>query len=214
MSFFQSTIGKKVAVAATGLVMFGFVVGHLLGNLQIFQGPEKINSYSHFLKHTAALLWGTRIVLLFSVIIHVIFTIQLRLRNRAGRPVAYEMHEPQYSTMSARVMFWSGLYLLTYIVYHLLHFTFGSVHPRFSPTDVYANVIVGFSSWSVSLFYIVGMVCLGLHLHHGVWSVFQTLGLNHPSYNPWKKRLAIFSSIAIPLGYISIPAAVLAGILR
>lgn len=213
MSFFQSSIGKKVVVALTGLAMFGFVIGHLLGNLQMFQGPEKLNAYAHFLKNTKGLLWGTRVVMLTSIILHVLFTIQLRLRNRAGRPIAYERHEAQYSTVSARVMFWSGLYLMAYIIYHILHFTLG-VHPQFSPTDVYSNVIIGFSSWPVSLFYIVGMICLGLHLHHGVWSLFQTLGLNHPKYNAWRRCLSTTAAIIIPAGYISIPVAVLLGALR
>src|SRR5262245_16645976 len=121
----HSTIGKKIVVAITGLILFGFVVGHLLGNLLIFCGPETFNAYSASLKAKPLLLWGARVILLISVFLHILYTIQLTAYNRASRPQAYFKYEPQHATMSSRFMIWSGLLLLVYIVYHLLHFTFG-----------------------------------------------------------------------------------------
>src|SRR5258706_10775764 len=125
MPFFQSTIGKKVIVALSGLILFGFVVGHLLGNLQIFQGPQKLNDYAEFLEHSPGILWGTRILLLMSVFFHVLFTIQLRLRNKASRPDPYVKQEVVSANLPSRLMVWSGIFLGLYIVYHLLHLTFG-----------------------------------------------------------------------------------------
>ncbi len=213
-SIVRSTIGKKTIVAVTGLVMFGFVIGHMLGNLQVFQGPEKINAYAAFLKHTLPLLWGTRLALLASVLLHIVFTVQLNRRNAASRPVPYERHDMVQASVASRTMIWSGAFLGFYIVYHLLHLTVGSVHPQFSHLDVYRNLVVGFQQWPVSLIYILAMISLGFHLNHGIFSVFQTLGLNHPKYNCWRRLFATGSSIAIALGYISIPVAVLLGIVR
>ncbi len=212
-SFLNSTVGKKIVVAFTGLIMFGFVVGHLLGNLQIFLGAEKINAYSRFLHAELPILWGTRVILLVSVALHVVYTIQLTALNRASRPIGYEMSEPVQASVSSRFMIWSGLFLFFYIIFHLLHLTTGTVHPEFSHTDVYSNIVIGFSSLPVTAVYILAMVSLGFHLHHGVYSLFQTLGLNHPRYNACRRGLALAAGWLIPIGYISIPAAVLLGIL-
>ncbi len=214
MSFYRSTIGKKIVVAVTGLLLFGFVIVHLLGNLQIFLGAQALNAYAAALRKAPALLWATRLILLASVVLHVVATVQLAIRNRQSRPVPYRDYDPREAGLPSRVMIWGGLFLALYIPYHLLHLTTGSVHPQFSPTDIYANMITGFSVWHVSAFYIVAMVALGLHLYHGVFSVFQTLGLTHPRYNPWRKRLAIGSAYLIAGGYITIPLAVLLGVLR
>jgi len=214
MRFYSSTIGKKIIVAVTGVVMLGFVVGHLAGNLQVFLGPEKLNEYAAFLKREPLLLWGTRIALLVSILLHVVATVQLTRLNRLSRPIPYQRYEVLEANVASRIMMWSGLFLLVYIVYHLLHLTGGLTHPQFSPTDVYSNVITGFHVWYVSVFYILGMISLGYHLYHGIWSVFQTLGLNHPKFNCYRRVFAIVSASLISLGYISIPVAVLMGVLR
>lgn len=214
VSFYNSTIGKKFFVALTGVIMFVFVIGHLLGNLQIFLGPETLNDYAHFLKNNKEILWPSRVVLLVAIAVHIIATIQLRRMNRAARPARYAEHKPVQAKLSSRFMMLSGLFLLAYIVYHIIHFTVGAVHPNFSATDIYRNVIIGFSNPLVSGVYIVAMVFLGFHLNHGVYSFFQTLGLNHPKYNRCRRCFATVCSVGIPLGYISIPAAVLLGILR
>jgi succinate dehydrogenase / fumarate reductase cytochrome b subunit len=210
----DSTIGKKIVVAVTGVILLGFVVGHLAGNLQIFEGPEKINAYSAFLKHAYPLLWGTRIVLLISILLHIICTVQLAVRNRAGRPVGYDQHAMVQASFASRFMIWSGAFLGFYIVYHLLHLTLGVARQPFSETDVYANLVTGFSVPAISSIYILGMICLGFHLNHGIYSVFQTLGLNHPKYNCWRKLFAVGASILIAAGYISIPVAVMTGIIH
>jgi len=209
VSFYQSTIGKKIVVAGTGLILFGFVIGHMLGNLQAFAGAEKINNYADFLKSNPLILWGTRILLLISVFFHGLATVQLTRINRASRPVGYQNKKNINSTFASRVMIFSGLLLAVFIVYHLLHFTVGVVHPNFDANDVYANMVVGFSVKIVSLFYILAMIALGLHLFHGVWSVFQTLGLNHEKYNCWRRVLAVSVAILITAGFISIPLAVM-----
>jgi succinate dehydrogenase / fumarate reductase cytochrome b subunit len=210
----QSTIGKKIVVAVTGLVLFGFVAGHLAGNLQIFLGPDAINHYSAFLHSMPKALWTARIVLLLSVFLHVVLTIQLTRLNRAARPVAYESFDPQRSSVASRTMIWGGVMVFFYIIYHLLHLTTGTVHPNFNPHDVYANLITGLSVWYVAAFYIAANIALGFHLYHGVWSVFQTLGLNHPKYNPWRRVVASLAGVGIAAGYVSIPAAVLLGVVR
>lgn len=214
LSFYRSTIGKKFVVATTGLVMFGFVVGHLAGNLQIFAGAQKINDYAAFLKATPPVLWGTRIVLLLAIVLHVIATVQLSRRNRRGRPVGYAQKRNDDSPFASRVMLVSGVVLLAYIVYHLLHLTFGWVHPDFDEFDIYGNMVSGFSNPLTVAFYVAGLLSLGLHLVHGVWSVFQTLGLNHPAYNPWRRRFAYAAAVLVTAGYIAIPVAVLAGVVR
>lgn len=209
-----STIGKKIIVALTGLILFGFVVGHLLGNLQVFAGAEKINAYSEFLHHAPFLLWGTRIVLLVSVVLHIGLTLSLAKRNKDSRPVDYDRKETIQATWASRFMIWSGVFLGVYIVYHLLHMTFGVVHPRFRAGDVYSNLVTGLSVPWVAAFYVLGLVALGAHLAHGVWSVFQTLGLNHPSYNRWRRVLAVTAAFLIAAGYITIPVAIVLGWVR
>jgi succinate dehydrogenase / fumarate reductase cytochrome b subunit len=210
----NSTIGKKIIVAVTGLIMLGFVIGHLLGNLQIFEGAAVLNNYSAFLKHTRPLLWTTRIVLLVSIALHIFYTVQLNRRNRASRPVAYLKYEPVRASVSSRFMMWSGVFLLLYIVYHLLHLPIGVAATPFSETNVYANVIGGFQRWPIFTIYILGMIALGFHLNHGIGSVFQTLGLDHPRYNAMRRCFGVTVSTIIVAGYISIPVAVMLGIVR
>lgn len=213
-NFLNSTIGKKIVVALTGLAMLGFLVGHLMGNLQIFLGPDKFNAYAAFLHHNPGLIWGTRVVMLTSVLFHIVFTVQLTRRNKASRPVAYANHEMMQASPMSRFMIVSGAFLGFYIVYHLLHFTTGTLHPQFVHDDVYANVITGFSVKSAAIVYILAMISLGFHLHHGIWSVFQTLGLNHPNYNCARRLVASAISVGISVGFILIPLAVLMGVLH
>ena len=200
-------------MAVTGLILFAFVTGHLLGNLQIFLGADRLNAYAAFLKSNLELLWGTRIVLLTAVTAHIVVTIQLlRLKNQA-RPIAYAKKNNAHSTFSSRTMYLTGPMIAAFIVYHLLHLTLGVVHPEFSETDVYSNVIYGFQQWPVSAIYTLAIGLLCLHLRHGIYSMFQSLGIAHPVYTPRIKFFASAISILFFLGYVSIPAAVLAGML-
>ena len=207
----RSTIVLKVVMALTGVVLFGFVIGHLLGNLQVYLGAAKLDAYAKFLKATPALLWGTRLVLLASVAVHFIAAFILVQRNHAARPIGYAYQDHREATYASRTMKWSGPIILLFVIYHLLHFTIGTAHPKFDVEKVYANVVIGFSDWRVSAFYIVAMLALGLHLFHGLWSMFQSLGLNAPKYDACIRRFSCAMTSFIVLGNISIPVAVLAG---
>ncbi|HEX8872847.1 MAG TPA: succinate dehydrogenase cytochrome b subunit [Candidatus Acidoferrum sp.] len=216
LRFWQTTVGKKAIMAVTGFILFGFVVGHLLGNLQIFLPPEKINHYAATLRSLPALLWGARITLLLSVALHIWSSFQLWRLQRAARPVPYVKKANVHSTYASRTMLWSGPIILAFVIYHLLHFTFGVAHPGgpFDPHNVYNNVVFGFRVWPVSLFYIIAMVMLCYHLYHGLWSMFQSLGFSHPVYTPWLRRFAKLVATLIAVGNISIPVAVLAGFIK
>ena len=168
MPLYRSTIGKKVIMAVTGLIMVGFVVVHMLGNLQAFQGPERINAYSAFLHSTGELLWVARTVLLVAVILHIDAAVQLTRIAHAARPLPYAERRPQVSTLASRTMRWGGVVLVAFIVFHILHMTTGTVHPSFAAGDVYHNLVTGLRVWPVAIFYLLAMAALGLHLYHGV----------------------------------------------
>ena len=216
LRFWQTTVGKKAIMAVTGVILFGFVVGHLLGNLQIFLGPAKLNHYAMTLRSLPALVWGTRIALLIAVFLHIWSSFQLWLLQREARPVQYVKKTNLNSTYASRVMYWSGPIILAFIIFHILHFTTGTVHPGgpFDVENVYNNVVYGFQYWPVSLFYIIAMVMLCYHLYHGLWIMFQSLGFSHPVYTPWLQRISKIVAILIAIGYISIPVAILAGFIK
>jgi succinate dehydrogenase / fumarate reductase, cytochrome b subunit len=216
LRFWQTTVGKKVIMAVTGMMLFGFVVGHLLGNLQIFLAPEKINHYSASLKALPAFLWSARIILLIAVGLHIWSSYQLSVLQRDARPVKYVKKANLHSTYASRTMYWSGPIILAFLIFHLLHFTFGAVHPGgpFDEHNVYNNVVTGFQVWPVSVFYIIAMIMLCYHLYHGLWSMLQSLGFSHPVYTPWLKHVAKVVAILIAVGNISIPIAVLAGFIK
>ena len=216
LRFWQTTVGKKAVMAVTGFILFGFVVGHLLGNLQIYLPPEKINHYAQALRDLGPLLWTARIVLLLSITLHIWASAQLWRLQRAARPIPYAKKVNAHSTYASRTMVWSGPIILAFIIFHLLHFTFGTIHPGgpFIEHDVYNNVVTGFQVWPVSLFYIIAMIMLCYHLYHGLWSMFQTLGISHPAYTPILRTLAKIVAILIAAGNISIPVAVLAGFIK
>jgi succinate dehydrogenase / fumarate reductase, cytochrome b subunit len=215
-SFWQSTNGQKVVMAVTGAIMFLFIIGHVAGNLQIFEGPAKLNAYGHFLHSIGELLWPVRIVLLLSVALHIIATVQLGLRNKAARPVGYSRKEAINSSYASRTMYWSGPIVLAFIIFHLLQFTAGYIHPgsQFIEGDVYHNVVAGFQVWWVSVWYIIAVSLLGFHLSHGLWSMFQSIGYNHPRHTPLLKKAAFVIALLITLGYISIPISVLLGFVK
>ena len=215
LSFWNSQVGKKVVMAVTGLIGVGFVFGHMLGNLQMFQGPEKMNAYAEFLKSLGGLLWLARAVLVGAVILHVVAAVQLTRLKQAARPVGYvKGGQWEVSTFASRSIRWGGALLLVFLVFHLAHFTWRVVFPGYSETNVYGNVIAGFSKWWVSLFYLVTMAALFLHLYHGIWSSPRTLGAVQPSRNPLARRVAPLIAILVYLGFSAIPAAVLLGILK
>ena len=212
--FLASSPGKKVVMAVSGLALFGFVVAHLAGNLQVYLGPTKLDEYGAALRHMPALLWAARLGLLVMAALHVWAATTLTLLNRRARPVGYREKEHRESTYASRTMRWSGVLLLLFIVYHLMHFTFGNVHPDFIPGAVNHNLVVGLSRKLPAVFYIVAMLALGLHMYHGVWSFLQTLGLAHPRYNHLRHAFATLVTVIVVAGNISFPLAVLAGLIH
>jgi succinate dehydrogenase cytochrome b subunit len=216
VSFFGSTIGRKVVMALSGIVLFGFVLAHMAGNLQVYLGPHALNEYSvalHEVLHGAG-LWIARAVLLAAVGLHIWAAASLTVAERAARPQGYRTVHHRESTYASRTMVWSGPILLLFIVYHLLHLTLGTVHGSFIEGDVYHNVVAGFSVWPVSAFYILAMLALGLHLRHGVWSMLQTLGLSHPRWNGLRAAFSNVFALVVVVGNISMPVAVLAGLIK
>jgi succinate dehydrogenase / fumarate reductase cytochrome b subunit len=214
--FVDSTIGRKVIMAVTGAILFGFVLVHMLGNLQVYLGPEAMNHYGVFLREVlhGAGIWISRAVLLVAVVLHIWSATSLTLTSRRARPEGYRLEKWKESTYASRTMRWSGVILLLFIVYHLLHFTTGTLHQSFIEGDVYHNFVAGFRVVPVSLFYIFAMLALGLHLRHGLWSMFQTLGVSHPRYMRMAHVGAWIFAAIIVIGNISFPLAVLAGIVR
>ncbi|NOT09302.1 MAG: succinate dehydrogenase cytochrome b subunit [Gemmatimonadales bacterium] len=212
--FYRSTIGRKIVMAATGLLLVGFVAAHMTGNLLIFRGRDAFDAYSHFLQGLGGLLWLGRGILLASLLLHVHSAWTLTRQAQAARIDGYAESDPRAATRSARAMRWGGVLLLVFIVYHIFHLTVGSVHPDFRRGEAYGNVMTGLGVSWVALFYLAAMGALALHLRHGVSSLFQTLGVNHPHLNPVFAKVATALAFVVPLGFAAVPLAVLFGLVR
>ena len=217
-SFFRSSIGKKLLVAVTGVMLLGFVVVHLIGNLQFFAGPHVINEYGTKLRHLPfGGLWVLRAGLLAAAVLHSVTTITLVMENRAAKGAGYQFKASVQAKIATRLMALSGIILLSYIVFHLLHFTTHSINPAFAKWkdggdhDVYRMIVSGFSNKGISIFYIVAMVLLAMHLSHGAASLFQTLGLRTKKLACCLGLCAQVFAWVICAGYVSIPVAVMAG---
>ena len=207
----------------TGLIGVGFVIAHLAGNLQVFIGPDKINSYGAALHGPLAeVTWLVRAVLIVAVMLHVLMAYQLTRGSAAARPIGYNKREPQVATLASRTMTWGGALLLVFIIVHILHFTTESIDPAgwrgmtdaHGHRDVYGNIIASFRIWWVAVFYVVSMLALGLHLYHGAWSSVRTLGYAKSSTHPRRRRIALAVATIVWLGFTLIPLSVIAGILR
>lgn len=206
-------------MAVTGIVLFAYVVLHMLGNLKLYQGAESLNAYAEWLREVgtpalpyAGLLWIVRGVLLVAVALHTVAAIQLTLVNAKARPTNYTKTIRVETNYAARTMRWSGVIILLFVVYHLLHLTWGTAHADFKPGDVYHNVVTGFQSPWVSTTYIAAQLALGAHLYHGLWSMFQSLGWYHPRFNHWRTVFAATSAGLITAGNVSFPVAVWTGL--
>jgi succinate dehydrogenase / fumarate reductase cytochrome b subunit len=218
MNYFGASTGKKFLMAISGLALFGFILAHLIGNLQVYLGPEDLNRYSAFLHSTGELLWVARGGLLAMVILHIWTATALTLENRAARPTGYAAKDYIEASYASRTMHWSGILVAAYIIYHLMHFTFRSVHPEFGHfidaqgrPDVYRMVVSSFQQPSIALTYILANFLLGMHLSHGVYSAFQSLGL---LTDEWRSKIRLLScavGYGIFLGYASIPLGVMLG---
>ena len=232
----RSAVGRKAVMAVTGIILFGFVFVHMIGNLKLFEAGEYnlfqdgayrpvryLDAYGFFLRHVGepfvpayTLLWIARTVLLVAVALHIWAAWTLARTSREARPQAYLAKAKVHTAYASRTMRWGGVIILLFVIYHLLHFTTGTVHPDFQEGNVYHNVVTGFSAryWYISLFYIVAQVALGFHLYHGLWSLFQSMGWNHPRFNPWRSWFAHGFAWLITLGNISFPLAVLTGLVH
>jgi succinate dehydrogenase cytochrome b subunit len=215
LAFYRTTVGKKIVMAVTGAMMFLWLIGHMVGNLQIFFGPEKINTYAHFLHNGGEeILLGVRAVMIVALLLHLLAALQVTLADWRARPVGYVVKKNIETSYAARTMIISGPLIFLYLVYHLLMFTFLKVGPGRSATDVYANVVQGFQVPLIAGVYIAAMLVLVYHLWHGAWSMLQTLGANHPKYNSMRKIVATGLAVIIAVGFASVPVAVLLGIIR
>ena len=209
-SFWSSTVGKKIVMAVSGLIMVGFVILHMAGNLQLFEGSERLNTYSAFLHGPAnEVLWIVRVVLLIAVIAHVVAAYQLTVLDRAARPVPYAKRELQAATIGSRTMRVGGIVLAVFIVLHVMHFTTLTLQPApLTVGDVYGNVIASFQIWWVTVLYVLAMIALGLHLYHGAWSSVRTLGFERGRLDPFHRPVAIALALIVWAGFTLVPVAV------
>lgn len=218
--FYESVIGKKIVMAVTGLILLGFILVHMLANLQVFlpvnaNGVPPLDAYGEHLRALPPLLWGTRVVLLVAVILHIVAAWQLTVLNKfQARKTGYVKYQPVASNYASRTMIWSGPIIFFYVIYHLLDFTFGTVNPNFQPGHVYHNVVASFQHPAVAVFYIIANVCLAFHLYHGAWSMCQTVGIAHPRYTPFLKGASAVFAIVIGVGFCSVPLAVVTGLIH
>lgn len=214
LQFWDSTIGKKWVMAVTGFGLVLFAIAHMAGNLQVFLGADVFNDYAHKLQSLGPLLWIARAGLFAMAVLHIISAYQLTMRARQARPQDYAMRTPQVSTLASRTMRVGGVILALFLIYHILHFTTGQLHPAFSKGGAYGNVVLGFRAWWVGLFYIVAMSFFGLHLYHGVWAGFRTLGVAKPNPMPLERKLALGVAIVVWAGFIIVPIGVMLGIVN
>ncbi|WP_078954094.1 succinate dehydrogenase [Streptomyces globisporus] len=217
--FWSSTLGKKTVMAVSGLIMLGYLVAHVAGNLKVFFGPEEFNAYGHWLRvmgapvlHREWALWLVRIVLLAAVVAHAVSAYQLSRRDLRARPTAY-VHRRKRASYATRTMRWGGIILALFIVWHLLDLTTGTVHPGgFEEGKPYQNVVDTFSTWYGDVVYIVAMLALGLHVRHGFWSAAQTLGVGNARRERLLKVLANTLALVLTAGFVSVPVAVMTGV--
>lgn len=221
-SLWGSTVGKKIVMALSGIVLIAFVAGHMVGNLKVYQGREPFNHYAEGLRTFGApflgrgqALWLVRLVLLASVLVHILAAAQLTVRSRKARAVGYRRYDRDLAfSYASRTMVWGGLIILAFVIYHLMHLTFGNAHPQFVAGDAYHNFVSGFQSWPVSLAYIAAMIPLGFHLYHGFWSMLHTLGADSHRFARSRRPVAAALAWGVVLGNVSFPLAVLAGVVR
>jgi succinate dehydrogenase / fumarate reductase, cytochrome b subunit len=220
LELYRSALGKKYVMAITGIIGLGYVFAHMVGNLKMYFGPEELNTYAHWLRdlgypalpHTA-LLWMMRMVLIVALVLHVHAAYALTVMNRRARRTSYSSDRDWVAAnFAARTMRWTGVIVLLFIAFHLADLTWGQANPEFVKGEVYDNVVASFSRPLVSAFYIVANLALGVHIYHGAWSLFQSMGWNKPRFNPWRKQFAIGFTAVIVIGNLSFPVAVLTGI--
>lgn len=220
IGFVLSSIGAKILMASTGIVLVAFLFGHMIGNLQVFAGQDTLNAYAAFLHNKPLMLWTVRGFMLACFVLHVFFSARLTLLNQQARPIGYAKQVAIKSTFTSRNMFVTGALVLAFLVFHLLHFTFRTTHPEYASLvdsdgrmDVYAMVVLGFRDPWIAGTYIVAMLLLGLHVSHAVSSIFQTLGLTSKNFFGVTERLGPIVATLLVLGNLTMPIAALVGCL-
>jgi succinate dehydrogenase / fumarate reductase cytochrome b subunit len=216
MKFYATTIGKKVAMAVSGFVVVGWLVLHMLGHVAAFSGRTTYNEYAAFLADRPPLLWGQRLVLAIALVVHIHAAFSLWARNSDARPRDYARRKDLATNYAALTMRYGGLLLFAFIIFHVLTLTVGETEIlgyEFVPGDVYNNMIIGFQNPLIVALYLVAMAALGMHLYHGIWSLTQTLGADHPKYNGLRQLIASGLTVLIVLGFMSVPISVLTGVL-
>ncbi|MEX0658576.1 MAG: succinate dehydrogenase cytochrome b subunit [Egibacteraceae bacterium] len=217
---YRSSLGKKYAMAVTGLVLMGYVALHMLGNLKLYFGQDSMNEYADWLRlfgspaaPESSVLWIIRVVLLVSFVVHIVAATQLTIMNRRARPQRYASRRDWVAAdFAARTMRWSGIIVLAFVLFHLADLTFGTANPDFHHGDAYGNVVASFQRVPVSVFYIIANLALGLHLYHGAWSLFQSMGWSNRRFNHWRRYFAIGFTVAVVGGNLSFPVAVMTGL--
>jgi succinate dehydrogenase / fumarate reductase cytochrome b subunit len=220
LGLYRSAVGKKQVLAVTGIVLMGYVLLHMVGNLKLYLGAESLNRYGEWLREVGepalpreVLLWSARGVLIVSVVLHIHAAYALTVINRRARPERYRA-KPDYvaTDFASRTMRWSGVIVALFVVFHLLDLTWGTANPGYVQADVYHNVVASFERWPVALVYIAANVALGLHLYHGAWSLFQSMGWSNRRFNHWRRYFSVGFAAVVTAGNISFPLAVLTGV--
>jgi succinate dehydrogenase / fumarate reductase cytochrome b subunit len=218
-NIYSTTVGKKIVMAVSGVVLAGFVVGHMLGNLHLFEGAAEINEYGAYLReigaplvpHGAA-LWASRAILLLALGAHVLSWISVARKSRDARRTGYQSYERKVFSKTSLTMGWAGVFIFLFVIFHLLHLTTGDAHPDFVHGDVYHNLIVGLGGWPVASVYLLAAASVALHLYHGVWSATQTLGLDYPRLDRYRRPLSIGIAVIVGLGFAAVPLAIATGV--
>lgn len=221
VEFYRSAVGKKFVMAISGIIGFGYVFGHMVGNLKIYLGQGALNHYGEWLREIGApmlprtgFLWLARPVLLAAVLIHIHAAWSLTRMNHAARQTSYAKRDYIAANYASRTMRWGGVIILLFILFHLADLTWGAANPGFHRGDVYGNLVASLSRWPVAALYIVANLALGLHLFHGLWSLFQTLGWSHDRFDAWRRNFAVTFAVLVTAGNVSIPIAVLTGVIK
>ncbi|MBW3577034.1 MAG: succinate dehydrogenase cytochrome b subunit [Actinobacteria bacterium] len=222
LELYRSALGKKYVMALTGIVLLAFVLAHMIGNFKLYVGEDEMNHYAEWLRGLmvpalpeTVFLWMMRSVLIASFVFHVHASYALTVMNRRARTVPYQSRRDYVAAnFAARTMRWSGVIVGLFVVFHLADLTWGFANPGFDRGEVYDNVVVSFSRWPVSLFYIAANIALAYHIYHGAWSLFQSMGWNAPRFNRWRNGFAVTFAVVIGVGNVSFPIAVLGGLVR
>jgi succinate dehydrogenase / fumarate reductase, cytochrome b subunit len=219
LRFWRSAVGKKWLMALSGIVLLGYVLAHMVGNLKVFLGESHLNEYAEWLRDLGEpvfprsfVLWAMRIVLLGAFVVHIVAAYQLTRMNQKARPVKYQStRDYAAANFASRTMRWTGVIIALFVIFHLLDLTWGPANPDFVRGDVYDNLFNSFERWPVAIAYIVAMVALCFHIFHGAWAMFNSLGINNPKYNQWKRIFAAGFALVILVGNVSMPLLIVTG---